>query len=330
MAMIALGLVLGLTRLGFAGGLDWIENDYDKALAKAKESGKLVHVHWGADWCGWCHKLEDETLSADAVREFMNSTFVNLKIDKDKYGQLAEKFHVGGIPDTQFLTAEGRVVKRIVGYLPAEDFLAAVKTVPESWKKIQDLEASVAKDDKDGASRLELAKLLGDAGDAEAAAKQLHLVIEIDKDNAKGLAVEAWWLLGDAQLSSDEPDIAIAKEALGKVVALDPKNEKGRVDNAAVKLAEILLESNPKDAKAALEKVVADYPKSDGAGEAMFMIGAAMANTDSDFDGAAAMFKKLAAEMPDDPWAKRVPDVLKQLEMMKNKKDGGDDKEEGK
>lgn len=248
----------------------------------------------------------------------MNENFVNLHIDKDKYEQLAEKFKVGGIPDTLFITPEGRIITRIIGYMPAAEFLAELKKVPDIWKQLTDLEAAVAKDEKNAQARFDLARILASGGDLEGAEKQLRAVIELDKDNAKGLALESWWALAEATLGTDEPDIAKAKEALGKVQELDAKNEKGRADNAAVKLAEILMDSDPKGSKAVFEKVIADYPKTDGAGEAMFMLGAWYANIEGNFDAAAAQMKKLAEEMPDSEWAKRVPRALEQIEKMKN------------
>ena len=32
-----------------AGGVEWAKN-YDEALASAKQSGKLIHLHFYADW----------------------------------------------------------------------------------------------------------------------------------------------------------------------------------------------------------------------------------------------------------------------------------------
>jgi tetratricopeptide (TPR) repeat protein len=252
----------------------------------------------------------------------MTENFVNLKVDKDKYEQLASKFKVGGIPDTIFVTGEGRIVKRIVGYMPAEDWLKEIRGVPEAWKKLQEAEAAVAKDEKDAAARVELGKLLIGAGDGDGAEKHLKKATELDADNAKGLALEAWWLLADAQMSSDEPNMAKAKEALEKVVALDGKNEKGRRDNADAKLAGMLADSDPKAARTAFEKVVADWPNTDGAFEAMFMIGALMANVDGDLDGAEAQMKKVVEADPNGDWGKRADFAIKQIaKMRKGKKE---------
>jgi tetratricopeptide (TPR) repeat protein len=255
------------------------------------------------------------------VAKFVNESFVSLRIDKDKFPQVAEKFGVGGIPDTLFVTAEGRVIKRILGFMPAEPFLAELKKVPEGYKRLTELEAQVAKDDKDPAVRLELGNLLKGTGDRAAAEKHLRAVIELDKDNAKGLATEAWWSIADAELTSDEPDIAKAKEALEKVKSLDPKNEKGRADDAACGLAMVLMDQDPTAAKAAFEKLIAEFPKTNGAAQAMFMIAALKANVDGDLEGAEAGMKALAEQFPDDEWGKRAKDAVEQIQKMRGAKE---------
>ncbi len=312
--VLAAGIVLGMARAAAAGGPEWIENDYDKAVARAKETGKLVHVHWRRDGCKWCADLEEKTLAAEDVAKFLGETFVNVRMDRTKYAQLAQKFHVESTPDTQFLAPDGRLVRRVIGFLPAAEFLAEAQAVPGTWKKIQELEAVIATNDKDAAVRLELGRLLAAGGDLDGAEKHLRAAAEADKDNAKGAALEAWWTLGEAVMREEKPDIAKAKEALGKVQELDPKNEKGRLDNAAVQLARIQLNSDPAGARTALEKITADYPGTDGAAEATFVLAAAiLADIDRNYDAAEAALKKLAADMPDNAWAKRVPAALEEL-----------------
>jgi thioredoxin-related protein len=327
--VLAAAFAFALTRAASAAGPEWIENNFDQAVAKAKEAGKLVHVHWRREGCHWCADLADKTLAAEEVSKFLTENCINVRMDRTKYAQLAEKFHVDATPDTQFVSSDGRVVKRIIGFVPADQFLAEAKAAPEAWKRIQELEALLAKDDKDAASHLELGKLIAAGGDLDAADKHLRAAADADKDNAKGLAVEAWWAIADARMGVQRPDVGKAKEALAKVQELDPKNEKGRFDNAAVQLARIQLNMDAKGAKAALEKVAADYPGTDGAAEAAFVLAAdILIDIDRNFDAGEAMLKKLAADMPDNAWAKRVPAALEQLAEIR-KESPKDPKKEG-
>lgn len=56
----------------------------DDALAKAASEDKRVLLHFGAPWCGWCHRLED-FLARPEIAELMGRDFIDLKIDVDRY-----------------------------------------------------------------------------------------------------------------------------------------------------------------------------------------------------------------------------------------------------
>jgi thiol-disulfide isomerase/thioredoxin len=103
----------------------------DDALACARERGKMVFLHFGAPWCGWCHKLDD-FLALEEIQTLLGRDFVDLKIDVDRmtHGQdVSQQFRgstpSGGIPWFAFLDAKGKVLttsdsrKGNIGY-PAE------------------------------------------------------------------------------------------------------------------------------------------------------------------------------------------------------------------
>ena len=91
----------------------------DAALARAKAEGKLVFLHFGAPWCGWCHKLEG-WMEREKVAPLLAREFVDLKIDTDRMtggAELLKELRIaaglkeqGGIPWFVFLDAEGRVL----------------------------------------------------------------------------------------------------------------------------------------------------------------------------------------------------------------------------
>lgn len=61
--------------------------DAEVALASAMETGKrenkLVFLHFGAPWCGWCHHLE-RWIAEPEVNEVLSAQFVDLKVDNDR------------------------------------------------------------------------------------------------------------------------------------------------------------------------------------------------------------------------------------------------------
>ena len=55
----------------------------DAGMDRAKKEGKLVFLHFGAPWCGWCHRLED-WMAISENGDLLNKAFVDVKIDKDR------------------------------------------------------------------------------------------------------------------------------------------------------------------------------------------------------------------------------------------------------
>ena len=84
------------------------------ALSKAGTENKRVFLHFGAPWCGWCHKLEAWMEKPD-VAPILAKSFVDLKIDVDRNPggkELCNKLGGGdgGIPWLAVLDAEGKTL----------------------------------------------------------------------------------------------------------------------------------------------------------------------------------------------------------------------------
>ncbi len=103
--------------------------DYKAALEKASKEDKLVLLDFtGSDWCGWCIKLDKDTFSKPAFREFADKNLVLVELDfpnnkpqsdeiKKQNAELEQKFGVQGYPTLVLLDAKGKEIARNVGYL---------------------------------------------------------------------------------------------------------------------------------------------------------------------------------------------------------------------
>jgi thioredoxin-related protein len=85
------------------------------ALAAASSDGKLVFLHFGAPWCGWCHRLDDFLADRD-IQPILSQDFVDLKVDIERMTKgkvVQEQFRKsadGGIPWFAFLDSTGKVL----------------------------------------------------------------------------------------------------------------------------------------------------------------------------------------------------------------------------
>lgn len=97
--------------------------DFEEAKAAAKKSNRKMLVHFTAEWCGWCKKIEGEVYVAEEFKKTAKY-FVFCKIDVDKNPSLKSAYNVGGIPDIRILDADGGELGKMVGYRPLDQFMA--------------------------------------------------------------------------------------------------------------------------------------------------------------------------------------------------------------
>lgn len=62
----------------------------DAALATAKATHKNVLLQFGANWCGWCHKLHTLFKEDQAIAQLLKDNYVTVLIDVD---QVEGKLH---------------------------------------------------------------------------------------------------------------------------------------------------------------------------------------------------------------------------------------------
>jgi thioredoxin-related protein len=91
------------------GQLTWTD-DLLKAYEQSKATGKPIFAFFtGSDWCGWCHKLQNEVFSKPAFIKWAKEKVILLELDFPRHKQLSpeitqqnqnlqQAFQVAGFP----------------------------------------------------------------------------------------------------------------------------------------------------------------------------------------------------------------------------------------
>jgi len=146
-----------LTQQAFAG--PWLKS-LATAKQKAKEKDELIFVDLFADWCGWCHKMEQEVFPAEAFQKATdNKVLLRLNTEDGGEGQkLAQDFSITSLPTFLLLTPQGSIAGVIRGYFPADQFVRALADTEKSYRDFQKEVANESSITTDYAKRLELAR----------------------------------------------------------------------------------------------------------------------------------------------------------------------------
>lgn len=208
----------------------WIKS-VGTAQKKAKDGNKLIFVDLFAQWCGWCHKMEQEVFPSETFQKATDD-MVLLRLDTEDGGEgtmLAQKFAVRSLPTFLVLTPDMSVAGIIRGYAPAGEFVKSLKDIEdkqdEFLKRVRN-ESSIAGDYQ---KRLDFAREFTQRfafTDAESRFKKLIA----DKGVPTAIRDQAYYELTVSQvLQKKYPDALKTIAAFGKVASRGESYERARL-----------------------------------------------------------------------------------------------------
>ena len=117
-----------------------------EAFARAKREGRYLLIDGAAEWCHWCHVMDETTYRDPEVGRLLRERFVAIRVDVDARPDLAERWEDYGWPATILLNPEAEEVGKYRGYLPPERFLALLRRVEVLARESQGAPASLRVD----------------------------------------------------------------------------------------------------------------------------------------------------------------------------------------
>ena len=98
----------------------------ERVLERAAASNRPALLYFCAAWCGYCSKMNRETLSRPEVQAHLAQRFVAVEYDVDTPlgRELAQRYGARGYPTMVVVDAAGRATQTIVGAREPQAFLA--------------------------------------------------------------------------------------------------------------------------------------------------------------------------------------------------------------
>lgn len=243
-AIILLVIIFALNIKANAEEINFEKGTFKEVLAKAKSQKKILMIDFYTDWCKWCVELDKKVYTDKDVAEFANKKQINWKIDAEKGEgiELAKKYAVNGFPTIVFVDGNGEEVDRIVGYIPAKDFLKRIKEFSEGKNTYGSITKILKKNPDDiTANYLMGERIITNDNDVKKAEPYFKKVIEKDPDNKFGYKLGAllYLAIGSGDLNNikkfiqDYPDCEKCKSAY---IALAEKYYMDLVDFQSAKI----------------------------------------------------------------------------------------------
>lgn len=146
-----------LTSQAFAA--PWLKS-LSAAQKEAKQQQELILVDLFADWCGWCHQLEQQVFPSETFQKATkDKVLLRLNTEDGADGtRLAQQFQVTSLPTSMLLTHDMVVVGIIKGFYPAAQYAQAIKEVESKYNEFRKRAANEDSLSSDYAKRLDLAR----------------------------------------------------------------------------------------------------------------------------------------------------------------------------
>ncbi|GAB3683370.1 DUF255 domain-containing protein [Salinarchaeum chitinilyticum] len=113
------------------GHVEWRPWGQD-AFDAAADAEQPVLLSLTATWSEECRRMDAETYGEPRVAAAIDDGFVPVRVDVDRHPRVANRYAMGGVPSTAFLTPDGEVLNA-AGPLTSSGMRGAIEGVRRTW-----------------------------------------------------------------------------------------------------------------------------------------------------------------------------------------------------
>jgi len=217
LAWVALVAMASQTVVGAEPSPVWRSN-FKAALLEAEQRRLPLLVHFYADWCMPCQRMERDVFTSPKLKEFLGTHFVAVKLDSDHHQDIVRRYGVETLPsDLVIDSLTGKVLVLHSDFLDTTRYLTLATQAEARFIQVHaaDLKPENEKDSAatDGtgssgtgaASSTPAASLTTKAGEVELGDPQP--VVGLDGFSPVALAKHRKWTRGSARFAWDYKDV---------------------------------------------------------------------------------------------------------------------------
>jgi len=134
--------------------VQWLQ-DLEVAKSVARETGKLIVIDFGANWCGPCKTMDRELWERSEIEEAAKN-FIGLKVNVDFNRALATAYHVTAIPKVVIVTVSGDIIWENIGFSGVEPYLSILMAIPRNAGHLNKCAIACEVNNKDPNANFEL------------------------------------------------------------------------------------------------------------------------------------------------------------------------------
>lgn len=129
--LIAAASLTAVSSIGSGQIVDGLNStsNLTQALSDAQSQNRTLCIYFEQDSCYYCDLFKSDVLRNKDVQDILNDKFVFTNVDINQNPQLSGELQVLGTPTVVFLDSNNKEIDRVDGYVPADEFLTALKEI---------------------------------------------------------------------------------------------------------------------------------------------------------------------------------------------------------